>query len=633
MVRHIQYHIIMIKRIAVTFALTLLTFCAIAAGKTKWMPSGDKIKTEWAENIDPSNVWVEYPRPQMVRDCWLNLNGLWDYAITPAEAETFEPEGSILVPFAVESSLSGVGRRLADNEALWYERTFRVPADWKGSNVLLHFDAVDWQAEVWVNGNRVGCHQGGYTQFTFDITPFLRKSGKQTLRVKVLDATDHSYQPRGKQWTKPSGIWYTPVSGIWQTVWLEPVGRTYINGYCAVSDIDAGKINVKVDAEALRDGDVVSVRVADKGKVVASAEGCDVNLGIPGMKLWSPETPFLYDIEVSVIRNGREIDRVKGYTACRKISVMDVESVYGSFKRMALNNKPLFQFGPLDQGWWPDGLYTAPCDEALKFDIVKTKEFGFNMIRKHTKVEPARWYWWCDVLGILVWQDMPAIGDNADEVRSGRPAEVVRHQSHNWTRDSFLNPTEADIPEVWKQNYYREWGEIINQFKCFQSIVVWVPFNEAWGQFDTKKVVEFTKEQDPTRLVNESSGGNYFFVGDIIDIHHYPQPRMSAFESKFCMVLGEYGGIGRAVPGHTWFNGEGWGYGGLKDDDAAAQETYVRFTEMLKTYVQTGCAAAVYTQTTDCEGELNGLMTYDRKVIKFDEKTLNAANTEVIDSL
>ena len=623
----------MIRKITAVIALSTLSLCAFAAGKANWAPAGDKIKTEWAEKIDPSNVWAEYPRPQMVRDNWLNLNGLWNYAITPAEAETFSAEGQILVPFAVESSLSGVGRSLADNQALWYERTFTVPSGWKGRNVLLHFDAVDWQAEVWVNGNRVGCHQGGYTRFTFDITPFLKKSGRQTLRVKVLDATDHSYQPRGKQWTRPRGIWYTPVSGIWQTVWMEPVGKTRISNYCAVSDIDAQKINIKIDAENLAEGDVVSVQIADKGTAVASAEGCDVELAIPEMKLWSPDSPFLYDVNVSIIRNGKTIDSIKGYTACRKISVVKAENEYGTYKRLALNNTPLFQYGPLDQGWWPDGLYTAPCDEALKFDIVKTKEFGYNMIRKHTKVEPSRWYWWCDVLGILVWQDMPAIGDSADEEETGRTSEVVRHQSHHWSSDSFINPTEADIPEAWKQNYYREWAEIINQFKSFQSIVVWVPFNEAWGQFDTKKVVEFTRAQDPTRLVNESSGGNYYFAGDIIDIHHYPQPAMNAFEAKFCMVLGEYGGIGRAVPGHTWFNGEGWGYGGLKNDGAAAQNTYIRFTELLKTYVQTGCSAAVYTQTTDCEGELNGLMTYDRKVIKFDEKTLNAANTSVIESL
>lgn len=623
----------MMKKI--TTVLVLATLAASASAATKapaWAPAGDRIKTAWAEKIDPSNVWAEYPRPQMVRTEWMNLNGLWNYAITPAEASEFTAEGQILVPFAVESSLSGVGRTLADNEALWYERTFTVPSQWKGKDVLLHFEAVDWQAEVWVNGQKAGMHQGGYTEFSFDITPFLKKSGKQTIRVKVLDATDHAYQPRGKQWTKPSGIWYTSVSGIWQTVWMEPVEKTHVADFYASSDIDAGLVNVDVDAAGLQDGDEVTVKLLDGSKEIATAKGANVSIPVDGMKLWTPDSPFLYGINVTIARDGKVIDSVDGYTACRKISVMRDEKNINGYKRLALNNEIMFQFGPLDQGWWPDGLYTAPCDEALRFDIEKTKEMGFNMIRKHTKVEPSRWYYWCDVLGIVVWQDMPAIADGASEEETGRSEEVVKHQQHSWSSDSFMNPTEANIPAQWKENYYREWAEIIAQFKHFPSIVVWVPFNEAWGQFDTKKVVEFTRAQDPTRLVNESSGGNYFFAGDIIDIHHYPQPAMNAFESRFVMVLGEYGGIGRAVPGHTWHENAGWGYGGLKDAEQA-QNNYVYYTELLKDFVKTGCSAAVYTQTTDCEGELNGLLTYDRKVEKFDYNVINKANTSVINSL
>ena len=621
------------KRIALTLILAGLSLCSFAAQKNTWAPAGDKIKTVWAEQIDPNNVWAEYPRPQMIRGTWQNLNGLWNYAITPMDAESFSPEGQILVPFAVESSLSGVQRSLADDQALWYERTFTVPSAWKGKDVILHFGAVDWQAEVWVNGQKAGIHKGGYTAFSFNITPYLKKSGKQTLRVKVLDATDHAFQPRGKQWTNPRSIWYTPVSGIWQTVWMEPVAKTHICSYEAQPDVDARLISVKVNAENLQDGDKIRIKVVDGLEVVADGEGGNISLLIPDMKLWSPDSPFLYQLNISIERDGAKVDSIEGYTACRKISVVDEENGISWYKRLALNNESLFQFGPLDQGWWPDGLYTAPCDEALKFDIVKTKEMGFNMIRKHTKVEPARWYYWCDVLGILVWQDMPAITDGDSGEVTGRSEYVVKHSQHPWYSDNFLQTSEADIPEDWKANYYNEWGEIINEFKHFQSIVVWVPFNEAWGQFDTKKVVEFTRAQDPTRLVNESSGGNYYFCGDIIDIHHYPQPAMNSFTSRFVMVLGEYGGIGRAIKDHTWFNNEGWGYGGLKDGMEEAQNTYVSFTENLKTFVQTGCSAAVYTQTTDCEGELNGLMTYDRKVVKFDEAVINKANTSVIESM
>lgn len=621
------------KTITTTLLLLALAANASAASKAPaWAPAGDKIKTSWAEKIDPSNVWAEYPRPQMVRSEWMNLNGLWNYAITPAEADCFTAEGQILVPFAVESSLSGVGRSLADNQALWYERTFSIPSNWKGRNVILHFEAVDWQAEVWVNGQKAGMHQGGYAEFSFDITPYLRKSGKQTLRVKVMDATDHAYQPRGKQWTNPRSIWYTPVSGIWQTVWMEPVQSTHITDVYATSDIDSKTVSVKVASEALKTGDKISVRLIDGSKVVAEAEGTEVTLPVADMKLWSPDSPFLYKLSASIERAGKVIDAVDGYTACRKISVKRDSKNINGYKRIALNNEVMFQMGPLDQGWWPDGLYTAPCDEALRFDIEKTKEMGFNMIRKHTKVEPSRWYYWCDVLGIVVWQDMPAIADGGSAEDTGRSEEVVKHQQHHWTSDSFIGATEANIPRQWKDNFYREWAEIINQFKHFPSIVVWVPFNEAWGQFDTRKVVEFTREQDPTRLVNESSGGNYFFAGDIIDVHHYPQPAMNAFESKFVMVLGEYGGIGRAVPGHTWNENNGWGYGGLKEAEEA-QNNYVEYAELLKTFIKTGCSAAVYTQTTDCEGELNGLMTYDRKVEKFDFKVINEANTSVINSI
>mgnify|MGYP003312472461 CR=1 FL=1 len=611
-------------------AMAVITMSAQA-----YQPAKCPLMTEWGEKVTPENAWREYPRPQMVRGNWTNLNGEWDYAVTSVTNTPGRPEkwdGKILVPFAIESALSGVGKLLEPDQFLWYSRKIECRPN-PGERVLLHFGGVDFRTMVFIGHKEVTDvpHEGGQNPFTLDITDYVTE-GENELTVCVWDPTENFVNSRGKQSFKPHGCFYTRVSGIWQTVWMEPVEKTHVADFYASSDIDAGLVNVDVDAAGLQDGDEVTVKLLDGSKEIATAIGANVSIPVDGMKLWTPDSPFLYGINVTIERDGKVIDSVDGYTACRKISVMRDEKNINGYKRLALNNEIMFQFGPLDQGWWPDGLYTAPCDEALRFDIEKTKEMGFNMIRKHTKVEPSRWYYWCDVLGIVVWQDMPAIADGASEEETGRSEEVVKHQQHSWSSDSFMNPTEANIPAQWKENYYREWAEIIAQFKHFPSIVVWVPFNEAWGQFDTKKVVEFTRAQDPTRLVNESSGGNYFFAGDIIDIHHYPQPAMNAFESRFVMVLGEYGGIGRAVPGHTWHENAGWGYGGLKDAEQA-QNNYVYYTEMLKEFVKTGCSAAVYTQTTDCEGELNGLLTYDRKVEKFDYSVINKANTSVINSL
>ena len=396
------------------FLLLSVALMSVGAMAQTWAPAGNKIKTKWAETINPANPLPEYPRPQMVRATWQNLNGLWDYAITQENATDFKSEGQILVPFAVESSLSGVGKLVGKEKALWYERTFTVPKTWKGKNVLLHFGAVDWKTDVWVNGQHLGQHTGGYTPFEYDVTPYLKKSGKQTLRVKVWDATDDSFQPRGKQVCSPSGIWYTPVTGIWQTVWLEPVAPTHIVSFYAVSDIDAKTMTVNVTAQNVLNGDDVKVEVLEGGKgynpekpsqtVVASAVAVNGKavINMPDVKTWSPDNPYLYGVKITLSRKGKAIDVVNGYTAMRKVSVCRDNNENKFSKRMALNNESLFQFGPLDQGWWPDGLYTAPTDEALKFDVVKTKDFGFNMIRKHIKVEPARWYYHCDVEGIMV---------------------------------------------------------------------------------------------------------------------------------------------------------------------------------------------------------------------------------------
>jgi beta-galactosidase/beta-glucuronidase len=636
----------MTRKLLVTF---LALSVAISSFAQKWAPVGNNIKTEWASKIDPSNPLPEYPRPQMVRKNWVNLNGLWNYAITEASAESFKSEGRILVPYAVESSLSGVGRRITKNDALWYERSFSIPKDWEGKNVLLHFGAVDWQAEVYVNDQQVGEHRGGYDPFSFDITPYLKKSGKQTVKVKVQDASDNGFQPRGKQCIINTGIWYTPVSGIWQTVWLEPVAPAHIENYYVVSDVDKSTMTIEVDANT-SEGDVVKVAVLEGGqgysaenpssKVIAEArvQNGKAEIKIDNMKTWSPDSPYLYGVRLTVTRDGKVVDTVEGYTAMRKISIVKDKSL-NAYHRMALNNDPLFQFGPLDQGWWPDGLYTAPTDEALKFDVAKTKELGFNMIRKHIKVEPARWYYWCDVYGMLVWQDMPCIADHSRKQFPARDKEVVEVSAAKWSHDSFLGGTYCDIPLEWKSNFYREWTNIINAFKNFQCIVVWVPFNESWGQFDTPAVVKMTRELDPTRLVNPASGGNFDFscgaegYGDIIDVHHYPCPAMNFFDRKFVNVLGEYGGIGLPVEGHTWNIDRKWGYGGTKKDSEEVMTIYEQYLDMLKVFVSTGCAAAVYTQTTDVEGEVNGLMTYDRKVIKVDIPRIAKGNKSVIASM
>ena len=636
----------MMKKIIVSILALSMTVATFAQN---WAPVGENIKSPWAEEVNPAAPLPEYPRPQMVRADWINLNGLWNYAITEASAETFTSEGQILVPFAVESSLSGVGRKMTKENALWYERTFTLPKKWAKKNVLLHFGAIDWHSQVYVNGTLVGEHKGGYDPFTFDITPYLKKSGKQTLKVKVLDATDNSLQPRGKQCNLTRSIWYTPVSGIWQTVWLEPVSPAHIDNYYVVSDIDNGTMTFEVAATAA-EGDVLKVAVLEGGEgysaetpsttVLAEAvvDNGKAVVKLDEVHMWSPDSPYLYGVKVTLERKGKVVDAVDGYTAMRKISIVK-DHTLNKYRRMALNNEPLFQFGPLDQGWWPDGLYTAPTDEALKFDIIKTKEMGFNMIRKHIKLEPARWYYWCDVYGMLVWQDMPCIGDHNKKQMPSRDQEIQDAVWNKWSSDSFLGGTDCNIPQEWKDNFYREWTNIINAFKNFQCIVVWVPFNEAWGQFDTPAAVKLTRQLDPTRLINQSSGGNYDLsegeegFGDILDVHHYPCPAMNIFERKFVNVIGEYGGIGLPVEGHTWEIARKWGYGGNKENAEQVMQTYEQFLDMLKVFVQTGCAAAVYTQTTDVEGEVNGLITYDRKVIKVDMPRIAEGNKSVINSM
>ncbi|HEX9727908.1 MAG TPA: glycoside hydrolase family 2 TIM barrel-domain containing protein [Gemmatimonadales bacterium] len=549
--------------------------------------SGHTLRTRWADDVTPIHVLPEYPRPQMVRPAWINLNGTWDYAITARDApRPAQWDGKILVPFAVESQLSGVQRAVSPSQRVWYRRTFRRPALSRDDRLLLHFGAVDWHASVWLNGAAIGEHQGGYDPFTFDITEALAE-GDQELVVAVWDPTNSGSQPRGKQVLDPRSIWYTAVTGIWQTVWLEPVPAEHIDDLVVVPDIDAGTVRVALTTN----GDAPSVRVtatvlAD-GQVIATTTqpmGEEVTLGIPDPRLWSPTTPFLYGLEVSLSTG----DAVRSYFGMRKIAVAS-DSL--GMRRLFLNNAPLFQYGMLDQGWWPDGLYTPPTDAAMRFDIATMQQLGFNMIRKHVKVEPARWYYLADSIGMLVWQDMPSGDNETAESRTQFAVELQR---------------------------------MVGARRNHPSIVMWVPFNEGWGQHDTESIVAWLEAYDPSRLVNNASGWTDRRVGHVADVHAYPGPSMGLLEPSRAAVLGEFGGLGLPLAGHTWVDSNNWGYRNY-GDTLALREAYADLLYQLSLYVPDGLAAAVYTQTTDVEVEVNGLMTYDRAIIKLVPEDATAA--------
>ena len=575
--------------ILAAFVVTLTT-----AAQADWKCVEGKIVSRWAKDVSPQNAHPEYPRPQMVRKDWMNLNGLWQYA--QAEANQPAPvgkalDGEILVPFPVESALSGVGKHF---ERLWYRRTFKVPAEWKGRHVLLNFGAVDWESAVYVNGKALGTHRGGYDAFSYDVTDAL-KDGDNELVVGVFDPTDKGTQPRGKQVLNPKGIWYTPTTGIWQTVWLEPVAERSIESLSLVPDIDAGCLNVTVDARGKGRPMAVTLKALDAGKEVASATGkagVPIKLAIPSAKLWLPDSPHLYDLQVTLAANGKQADAVTSYFGMREISIgKDAQGI----TRMMLNNKFVFQIGPLDQGFWPDGIYLAPTDEALRYDIEVLRKLGFNMARKHVKVEPDRWYYWADKLGLLVWQDMPS-GNTA----GARP------------------------------QFHGELARLVHGMGNHPSIVMWVVFNEGWGQqkndpAETKKWVDLVRRLDPSRLIDNASGWTDHKCGDVIDMHKYPGPGSPKPEENRAAVLGEFGGLGLPLEGHLWQT-KNFGYRSMADRDQLTA-TYVELLRGVYRFKDDpGLSAAVYTQTTDCEGEVNGLMTYDREVIKANPERMSAAN-------
>lgn len=605
------------KKIIAVAAMALLIGSQQAGAQ--WKPVGDKIKTAWVEKVNPKMPWNVYPRPQLKRTQWVNLNGLWNYAIK--DLQSSEPasfDGKILVPYPIESSLSGVGKTLTKESILWYNRTFTIPSAWKGKNVKLNFGAVDWKAEVFVNGVSVGNHTGGFAPFSMDITSAL-KPGSNKLSVKVFDPTSDGYQPVGKQKCKASGIWYTPVSGIWQTVWLEPVNAKHLENMEINPDIDAGTLTVKPFVSGAKAGDKVVVTAKFGKSVVATAKGESgegISLNIPNAKLWSPDHPNLYSLDVKVVSGGKTVDAVSSYAAMRKISQGRSKSGH---LVMMLNNKPLFQMGPLDQGYWPDGIYTAPTYEAMIYDVDKTKEWGFNMIRKHMKVEPDLWYEYCDRVGMVVWQDMP----------SGQ----INYKDNKWDMTHWFAGDEMTRSAESESDFRAEWKEIIENFKNHPCIVVWTPFNEGWGQFKTADIAVYTKQLDPTRLINSASGGNHFKgVGDILDLHKYPAPEMYLTDPDRVEVMGEFGGLGLPLKGHVWQDSDNWGYVQYKNEKEVT-DRYVEIADGLLEMVKKGVAAGVYTQTTDCEIEVNGLMTYDRKVIKIEENRVREANLKLCHSL
>ena len=576
-----------------TDLILMFVVAALPLGPEQPAPAQARLMTRWAADVRPDRVLPEYPRPQMMRQNWQNLNGSWEYAITSREAKAPDAyQNKILVPFAIESALSGVRAAVAPEQYLWYRRTFQSPRPSSGGRVLLHFGAVDWEAVVSINGRQVGEHRGGFDPFTFDITDALRPGAAQEIVVRVWDPTDKGPQPRGKQVLNPRSIWYTAVTGIWQTVWVEAVPATYVSALRIDSDVDGGVVRVNVTAAGAAAKDVTArVEAFDGTRAIGSANGRPgeaIALRVPNAKLWSPSSPFLYNLTVRLSSG----DSVQSYFGMRKIAVgRDSAGV----NRLLLNGTPLFQYGQLDQGWWPDGLYTAPTDEALRYDIEAQKQMGFNTIRKHVKVEPARWYYDCDRLGMMVWQDMPS-GDN------NTPEGIA--------------------------NFGRELEAVVASLRNHPSIVMWVPFNEGWGQHETEKYVARLIELDPTRLVNNTSGWTDKGVGHIVDAHAYPGPAGPPVESGRAAVIGEFGGLGLPTEGHTWLEKGNWGYRSFTTPDALGKAYHDLLTQ-LRLQIAQGAAAAIYTQTTDVEIEVNGLMTYDRAVMKIPAAQLASWNAQL----
>ena len=627
-----------------TIATIPFLLSALAAAQT-WKPAPVTLTTTWGAKVTPDNAWREYPRPQFVRERWLNLNGLWSYAITPKTVPApTKFDGQMLVPYPVESSLSGVGKVLRPDQRLWQKRQFNVPADWKGERILLHFGAVDYECMLWINGGLVGSHVGGFDAFSFDITPFL-KEGANELLLAVTDPSDTGEQPRGKQQLKPSGIWYTPVSGIWQTVWMEPVpAMLNLAELRLTPDVDAGGLRIAALVNEATADDTYAVRMTASaaGKPVATRimrVNRESFIPIPNARLWSPSDPFLYDLKAELVRvknpwpketgnqnqrvprfgaqerdlyakaevEGNGLDVVTSYFGMRKVT-LGPGKVAGQ-PAILLNGKPLFQHGPLDQGWWPESLLTPPSDEAMQWEISWLRQAGFNMLRKHIKVEPARYYYHCDKLGMLIWQDMPS-GFN----------QSLRNQRQDDGEPIRLSTSQ--------EQHELELRRMLDHLHNTPSIVVWVIHNEGWGQYESKALAQWVKAIDGSRLVNADSGWLDMNVGDLYDIHTYqPEPLQPEQKADRAIVLGEYGGVGWPVADHLWNPAmRNWGYQTYQNQADYLSALRKKVQALVPMKEKLGASAAVYTQTSDVEGEVNGLMTYDRKFIKVDPALLREMN-------
>lgn len=571
-----------------------------------WQMKKARIMTPWSENIDPNNVLNDYPRPQLVRGNWMNLNGIWDF--TKVKKMAYNPSQSfdkkILVPFPMESAISGIMNTNHDDnkgKVFLYSRKFSIPTNMQGKDILLHFGAVDWKCEVYINGIRVGEHKGGFDPFYFNITSSLDKNKKeQEVQVFVQDYQEYGGYPHGKQKIDEKTIWYTPVTGIWQTVWLEDVAKVHIEKLIINPDIDKKVVNIKIVSPSATSATKGTIKIYDGKKLVSTTKNVainsDITIPVANMKLWSPDSPFLYDMKIEMADNKTPLDQVSSYFGMRKISV----GKQNGLPCMLLNNKPLFHYGVLDQGYWPDGIYTAPTDEALKYDLIKTKEFGMNMTRKHIKVEPARWYYHCDKLGLLVWQDIPNVG-------FGEHGKIIGE--------------DMDV----RENFHNEMLRIMESLNNYPSIVLWTVYNESWGQPDettSRKSLDIARNQDKTRLISIASGWHDSEYGDIKDTHWYPEPNMLPNPvNKRASVCGEYGGITLKIDGHRWIGGSDMKYTQVYNSQEFTNR-FIEYVTSIEHMKGNGLSAAVYTQLTDVEDEENGMITYDRKVVKVDEKQI-----------